>query len=78
MLMRDTTQYRLAFAKRLRKAAFERNVKLTELAKRVELSTASIYEYANGKVLPNAMVAAQIALALDIDANWLLGIRRNR
>lgn len=63
------------FARALRVATANRDMKLIEVAKVAEISEERIYSYAHGKSLPNAYFLAKLAKVLGVDANYFLGMR---
>jgi len=70
------SEYRSAFAKRLRVVMAARNVRVSELSKAIGVSAPCLYSYCEGKAIPTAYTVAQVCTALDVDANELLGVRR--
>ena len=68
--------YKDGFARRFRIACAQCDMKYIEVAKAIGTSTSAIYSYAHAERLPSAYTLSKIAIALNIDANKLLGIRR--
>lgn len=67
--------YKTAFGRRLKTAMVMNGHNRTSLARDCYVCVQTICDYVNGETLPNAEVLARIALILNLDANWLLGIR---
>ncbi len=62
---------RVSFAKNLKKAMDERNMKQTELAKQIDKGKSSISQYLSGKNIPKDDVKQKIADALDCTVAYL-------
>ena len=69
-------EYRMAFAcrfERLMKACgYPKHV----IAKRSGLTESMLDIYAQARAIPTAFTAAKLAIAMEVDANELLGIRK--
>lgn len=69
---RDEDQWRMEFARRLRKKMQHRCMSQTTLSKLTKLSMSSISNYLNGKSLPSIYVTQKIADSLDCQVSDLL------
>lgn len=61
------------FAKRLREAMRVRKVKQVELAKMIDTKPATVSRYLSGKRFPTLPTLCNIAVALDVSSEFLLG-----
>lgn len=66
----------LTFAKRLEWAMIEQKIYPSQLAKISGVSKVNIYNYTSGTAQPTAYNIKRLALALDMSADWLLGIEK--
>lgn len=64
------------FAGRLKTAIDSKKIKQADLAKSIDVSTANISNYVNGKAFPPIDTLAKIAKKLDISLDWLCGTER--
>lgn len=64
----------IGFGERLRFATAERGMYLTELADAVGVDRRTVYSWADEKFFPTAIKLYQICRALDVSADWLLGL----
>ena len=61
------------FAERLKEAMTTRKMTQLQLAATVGLGKSSISQYLSGRNIPNTLNLKQIANALDVSVDWLLG-----
>lgn len=71
------TQWRKLFAKQLRVVMAEQDIKGSELAEMTGIPNSLIYQYRRGEVTPKTFNLVKICRVLNVDANKLLGIRRD-
>lgn len=64
-------------ADRLREARTMRGFTQDELAERIHIGMAGINRYENGKTAPAPDILAQLAIALEVSTDWLLGLTDN-
>ena len=69
-------RYKQEFAERLRMAAAKKDLRRIDIARAVGIKPTTVTDYMRGHSLPNVEVAKSIAEVLDVDANWLLGVKR--
>ena len=62
------------FSTRLRAALTQKNMKQTDLASAVGVSTANISNYMRGKAFPPVDTLTEIAKKLDVSLDWLCGM----
>lgn len=67
----------LTFARRLEQILMARKIYPSQLARMTGLSRSSIYGYIDGTIQPKAYVIIRIAQALNVSADWLLGLEKN-
>lgn len=70
---RDQKLYR-TFSTRLHEALRDTNMKQCELAKNTEAGDSHISKILSAQVLPNADLIVRLSLALNVSADWLLGL----
>ena len=63
------------FAQRLEKILIERNIYPAQLARMTGLNRSAIYSYIDGTAQPRAYAIVKIAQALDVSADYLLGLK---
>lgn len=63
------------FGSRLKHALSVLNVKQKELADKANLNEASVSKYIKGQAIPTAPIVARIASALNVSADYLLGLK---
>ena len=63
------------FSKRLREAMRVRGVKQVELAKMIDTKPATVSRYLSGKRFPTLPTLCNIAIALNVSSEFLLGER---
>lgn len=61
------------FKDRLFEALNKRDIKMTDLAKRLKVSRSTISQYCNGQIKPKRDRVFEIAKILNINPVWLLG-----
>lgn len=66
------------FGDRLRRALANKNMTRQELAYKTMISEASIYLYLNNCVTPSAIYLKQICEALNVSADYLLGLEEHK
>ena len=71
-----TDDFKRHFAHRLRVAIAVADMTPNALSEMTGINNTSIYDWIHGEHTPNAHRLAQICVALNVDANKLLGIRR--
>lgn len=74
---KEYEEFKRGFARRLRVVAADRDIKLKTIADEAGIDHTHIYKYAHGENLPTAYALAKLAVALGVDANYLLGIKAN-
>ncbi len=64
------------FGERLSAILHEKNITQKELAARINTTEATLSRYISGEREPKACVLAEIATALDLSSDYLLGIEK--
>ena len=64
--------------RRLKRALTAKNISQRELGRRIGATQASVSYYVNGKRLPGPLALFKICRELDISADWLLGLKREK
>ena len=76
----DEISYKQDFSERLRMAMGKKDMRATELARLIEVNPSgnTIRDYMRGYTMPSPLILSKICVALNCDANWLLGIRKDK
>lgn len=66
---------RMALAERLRAAMDARGVTRHALAKAIHVTPSAVYWWAEGRREPSAESIRRVCYALEVSADWLLGLK---
>ena len=67
----------ITIGKRIKKAMESKNMKQYELAEKTYITQTTISRYITGERTPDAINLKAICEALDVSADWLLGLGEN-
>lgn len=74
---RKQRQQPYLFYERLQEAINKRGLNCVQLGRMVGKDRKTIYTYKNGDCLPDALTLAKLCMALNVSADYLLGIKKN-
>lgn len=65
------------FGRRLRTVVKSRGYTQRQLSRHLDVSEQAVSRYIRGDRMPNSRVLMQLAISLDVSADYLLGLKEN-